>query len=90
MDKDNKLRTMEGHFTSVQVSNMGPITGTFNIIQRETVKRPFLVKNITEDNITATITTLGGDTLETVFFPGWNPELVVEVSKAPDGLQYGY
>ena len=52
----------------------------------------FLIKNITDDNITAEIRPAGQDNfIETVLYPGWNPEMCEEIRDAEEGtLQYGY
>ena len=93
-DKDrNKNR--EGFCTSLQISTMGNIpTGDFE------VKRPFKgkeenvhfqVKNITENNISLRVKLASGDTVITVFYPGWNVEIVEKVFSATEGqLQYGW
>lgn len=71
---------------SLQVSTMGNLSGDF---QRD---YPFLIKNISDADITLDVVLAScEDVITTVFYPGWNPELVVKVFNAPDGvLQYGY
>lgn len=71
---------------SLQVSTMGNIEGTF---ERD---YPFLIKNITDDDVTLTVVLAScKDEIQTVFYPGWNPELVVKVLDAPaNTIQYGY
>lgn len=53
-----------------------------------------LLKNITDDNITANIRLVGmseGTYVNTVLYPGWNVELVIEIIGATvNTLQYGY
>lgn len=54
-------------------------------------RNPVLIKNITDDNITIE-TRLYNDTdfVTTVFYPGWNPELVAELKNVTvNTLQYG-
>lgn len=89
----NKLMSQSNFGNSLQVAIIGKITaGTFNISDGRGGKIPFLIKNITEDNITVTIVPAGNDKpIETVLYPGWNVELVKEVQNAQDNtLQYGY
>lgn len=52
----------------------------------------FLVKNTTDENITAQIK-LGSskEFVSTVLYPGWNPELILEIKGVTaNTLQYGY
>lgn len=84
---DTKLYTLGGSPVSLQVGNMGNIPeGDF---------KPgitFLIKNITEDNITVQILPANAsEYIETVLYPGWNPELVKGVKQvSANQLQYGY
>ena len=72
---------------SLQVSRMGNITGENFTLGGHT----FLIKNNTEDNITAGVIPAGQvDPITTTLYPGWNPELVSEVITSVSGLQYGY
>lgn len=75
-----------GVVNSLQISTIGVITsGTFSI------GRNFLIKNITEDPIVATIIPASGESISTVLYPGWNPEICKGVIGAQSGtLQYGY
>lgn len=52
----------------------------------------FLVKNISQDNITCSVKMLSSDeAIETVFYPGWNPEIIKEITvETNNTLQYGY
>ena len=51
-----------------------------------------LVKNITEDNVTVEVLLKDseGQYVSTVFYPGWNPELVIGIRAVPENtLQVG-
>lgn len=51
-----------------------------------------LVKNITEDNVTAEVLLKDseGQYISTVFYPGWNPELIIGIKAVPENtLQVG-
>lgn len=78
--------------TNFQVAHMGAISSeNFNItISKQ--KQPFLIKNITEDNVEVEIVPAGQTTaITTVLYPGWNVEIVNQVNNAPaDTLQYGF
>lgn len=51
----------------------------------------FLIKNVSGDELTATIVPCGQQTpVETILDAGWNPEIVSKVINAPEGLQWGY
>lgn len=84
---DTKLYTSDGVLNSLQVSFLGNIpSGSFQ------TGRNFLVKNITEDNVTAEIFPASSTTwISTVLYPGWNPEIIKGVRGVTDNtLQYGY
>ena len=51
----------------------------------------FLIKNITEENISIEVRPAGQqETVTTVLYPGWNPEIYAEVKGVTSGqLQYG-
>lgn len=53
---------------------------------------PFVVKNITEDPVTLSVRLANQDDfIVTTFYPGWNPELLIEIEDIPaDTLQWGY
>lgn len=84
---DIKEYTIGGAAVSLQVSSIGNIpAGNYepgNI---------FLIKNITEDNITVEVLpATSNDYISTVLYPGWNPELVRGVKGVTaNQLQYGY
>lgn len=51
-----------------------------------------LVKNITDDNVTVEVLLKDseGQYVSTVFYPGWNPELVIGIKAVPENtLQVG-
>lgn len=55
-------------------------------------KAPFLVKNITEENISVEVLPYGqSDYIRTILYPGWNPEIFRGVKGVTaNQLQYGY
>lgn len=83
---DVKDYTLSGVQTSLQIARLGNIpSGDFYL------GKLFLVKNITEDNITITIVMPNKDEIETVLYPGWNPEILIGIKGVVEGqLQYGY
>lgn len=82
-----KILSRESAINSLQVSKMGNIpAGDF---------KPgfyFLVKNITDANITLQVRPAGQlEFIETLLYPGWNPELLAEIKGVTvNQLQYGY
>lgn len=88
----NQVYSSGTFVTNFQVAHMGAIpSGYFNItISRQ--KQPFLIKNITEDNVEVEIIPAGQTAaITTVLYPGWNVEIVNQVNNAPaDTLQYGF
>lgn len=77
----------DGQVNSLQISVLHNIeAGNFDFY------RGVLIKNITEENITLEVKLIGmTDYITTIFYPGWNVELVQSVKNAPaDTLQYGY
>lgn len=76
--------------TSLQVSKLKLLpAGNFEL---PTGSKPVLVKNITEENITAEVTLKDseGQYISTVIYPGWNPELIVGIKGVPaNSLQVG-
>lgn len=83
---DAKLYTLGGVQTSLQVSSLGNIpSGDFNL------GCLFLVKNITDDNIRVTVIMADNTEIETVLYPGWNPEILKGIKNVTTNqLQYGY
>lgn len=84
---DIKEYTTAGIRVSLQVSALGDIpAGTYE------PGRVFLLKNITDNNITVEVLPASSDTwLSTVLYSGWNPELVKGVrGVTTNTLQYGY
>lgn len=78
--------------TNFQVARMGAIpSGNFNITVSGQ-KQPFLIKNITEDNVEAEIIPAGQiEAITTILYPGWNVEIVNQINNALDNtLQYGF
>lgn len=83
----NNIQNANGVDNSLQVSRLNDITGTNFKLDGD---RPFLIKNITDSNVTCTVRLANmNTTVSTVFYPGWNPELVVEIVGEVTGLQYG-
>lgn len=73
---------------SLQVSRLGAITtGTFKLDNY----KPFLIKNITDSNVSVSIRLANMSApITTILYPGWNSELVIEVTGATENqLQYG-
>lgn len=57
-------------------------------------QEPFVIKNNTTSNMVVTILPYSqSDTIDTVIFPGWNPELIAgimsDVTVGPEGIQIG-
>lgn len=76
--------------TSLQVSRLSLLpAGDFELPYGSNA---VLVKNITEDNVTIEVLLKDseGQYVSTVFYPGWNPELVIGIKAVPEGtLQVG-
>lgn len=76
--------------TSLQVSRLSLLpAGDFELPYGSNA---VLVKNITEDNITVEVLLKDseGQYVTTVFYPGWNPELVIGIKEVPENsLQVG-
>lgn len=77
----------DGQVNSLQISVLNNIeVGNFDFY------RGVLIKNITEENVTLEVKLIGmTDYITTVFYPGWNVELVQSIKNVPTNtLQYGY
>lgn len=88
----NQVYSGDTFVTNFQVARMGTIpSGNFNITVSGK-KQPFLIKNITEDNVEVEIVHAGQtEAVTTVLYPGWNVEIVNQVNNAPaDTLQYEF
>ena len=76
--------------TSLQVSRLSLLpAGDFELPYGSNAG---LVKNITEDNVTVEVLLKDseGQYIATVFYPGWNPELVIGIKAVPENtLQVG-
>lgn len=76
--------------TSLQVSRLSLLpAGNFELPYGSNA---VLVKNITEDNVTVEVLLKDseGQYVSTVFYPGWNPELVIGIRAVPENtLQVG-
>lgn len=76
--------------TSLQVSKLKLLpAGDFELPYGSNA---VLVKNITEDNVTVEVLLKDseGQYIATVFYPGWNPELVIGIKAVPENtLQVG-
>ena len=69
--------------TSLQVSRLSLLpAGDFELPYGSNA---VLVKNITEDNVTVEVLLKDseGQYVSTVFYPGWNPELVIGIKAVP-------
>lgn len=74
---------------SLQVSLLKDIpAGDFQISQGQ---NPALIKNITNTDLVLEVKLArNSDYVSTVFYPGWNPELVVAIKGVTENtLQYG-
>ena len=91
--EDNRIMSRGNFANSLQISEIGNIpAGEFSIDDMRSGKLPFLVKNITEDPIEVEVILAGMETpITTVFYVGWNVELVKQVNNAQaNTLQYGF
>lgn len=91
--EDNRIMNRGNFANSLQISEIGNIpSGEFSIDDMRGDKLPFLVKNITEDPIEVEVILAGMETpVTTVFYAGWNVELVKQVNNAQvNTLQYGF
>lgn len=80
-----KMKSEDGlRDLTVQIGELWNISGDFMSTE------PFAVKNISEDNVILNVRLYGmTEFIETVFYPGWNIELVCEVKAAPAGIIQG-
>ena len=80
-----KLTTKDGmNVQNTQISKIWEIDGDYSD------SMPFCVKNISDENISVSVRLVGMEKfVETVFYPGWNVELVCEVKNAPSGIIQG-
>ena len=91
--EDNRIMNRGNFANSLQISEIGDVpTGEFSIDDMRGDKLPFLVKNITEDPIEVEVILAGMEIpVTTVFYAGWNVELVKQVNNAQvNTLQYGF
>lgn len=91
--EDNRIMNRGNFANSLQISEIGNIpAGEFSMDDTQGGKLPFLVKNITEDPIEVEVILAGMETpVTTVFYAGWNVELVKQVNNAQaNTLQYGF
>lgn len=82
---------MLGYSTSVQITYVEDIKTDKEF--RTTNGQPFLIKNIGDVNVVATIELVSGTKVETVLYPGWNVEIcsaIVSVKTQNAKLQIGY
>lgn len=87
MAEQVNLMNENGRVNSLQVSCLHDIPeGNFS------PGRAFVVKNITEDAMELSVRLVDQDDFVTTqIYPGWNPELLIEIEDVPgDSLQYGY
>lgn len=78
------LESLSGKEYSLQITHLENLTNDIE----STI--PFLVKNVSGAAQTLNVKLAENeDYIETVFDPGWNPELLVGIKYA-DGLQIGY
>lgn len=81
------IKNNSGIPVNIQISTPGDIPAGDCIPNRS-----FLIKNITEDNITITGRLAGNiQVLSTVVYPGWNPEIFYELENVVENtLKFGY
>jgi hypothetical protein len=87
----NETRT--GVRTSLQISAFGAVTGLSAANFSLAEKKAFLIKNDGTENVTLEVLPAVGSTwVETVFQPGWNPEIVQMIRKNANSLTllWGY
>ena len=87
MDKKTVLINENGCPNSLQVSTLHDVPeGDF------APGKPFVIKNITDDAFELEIRLANQDDFVTTqIYPGWNPELIVEIHDVvADTLQWGY
>lgn len=91
---DNRIYNRANAANSLQISIMGNVAAVaeFSISDGMGDKKPFLLKNITEDSIQVEVVLAGmEEPITTTIYSGWNVELVKQVNNAvADTLQYGY
>jgi len=78
---------------NLQVSYFGSISNLASQNFSLTNYKPFLIKNDGDDNVTLEVKPYKGSAwVETVFAPGWNPEIVKEIKSTANGgtLLWGY
>lgn len=80
-----KMKSEDGlRDLTVQIGELWNISGDYLATE------PFAVKNISEDNLMLTVRLYGmTEFIQTVFYPGWNIELVCEIKGAPAGMIQG-
>lgn len=83
------ITNREGNAISLQIGFIGNIKGSSFTLPNGVY---FLIKNITENNITVDVKLANSDGfISTVMYPGWNVELVKEITGVVDNtLQFGY
>jgi hypothetical protein len=87
----NETRT--GERTSLQISAFGAVTGLASANFSLGEKKSFLIKNDGSENVTLEVLpAIGSAWVETVFQPGWNPEIVQMIRKNANELTllWGY
>lgn len=80
-----KFKTSDGVFDlPTQIGKLWNIEGNYES------REPFAIKNISDENVTLKVRLFGmNEFIETVFYPGWNIELVSAVQDAPSGVIQG-
>lgn len=83
----NKLLNKNHSVTSLQVSTLQDVPAGKDF----ELTSGFLIKNISDDDIQLTVIPLdGNEEITTIFYSGWNPELVKKIINVPSGIQIGY
>lgn len=84
-----------GFMISEQVAKFGNIADLSTTDFSVAGNIPFQVKNESADNVTLDVIAAGDDTdtyVSTVFYPGWNPEIVkkVKMNSTSATIKWGY
>ena len=85
-----KMKSEDGlRDLTVQIGELWNISGDY-FATEPFATEPFAIKNISEDNLMLTVRLYGmTEFIKTVFYPGWNIELVCEIKGAPAGMIQG-
>lgn len=87
MNNNIQIRNKNGEVNSLQISVLNNVPAG-----NTDFKRPVLIKNITEENITVEVKLNNDDKfISTVLYPGWNVEIIKAINNVTENqLQYGW